>query len=146
MISTTFKSNHKYKPVTVTAPIQVQMPPKPKPIIDPMASQTRSQLSIPDDPITALPAKTIKTKKKPAPATATSDLVLVEIIASGDAPGETVPAPLGVAQVDITERTTKDSAGNENDDKDDSAPKKPASVFTSHTRKDSVENEDDNKK
>ena len=73
------------------------MPPTPKPIFDPMASQTRSQLSIPDDPITALPAKTKKTKKKPAPATATSDSVLVETISTGDDPGETVPAPWGVA-------------------------------------------------
>ena len=41
-------------------------PLKTQPIFDPMASQTRSQLSIPDDPITALPAKTTKTTKKPS--------------------------------------------------------------------------------
>ena len=119
------------------------MPPKPKPIIDPMASHTRSKVSIPDAPVTALPSKTIKTKKKPASATATSDLVLVETISSGNAPGETVPAPWGVS-VDITGRTTKDTTGNEDDDKDDSAPKKPASILTSRTRTDSVDNTDDN--
>ena len=117
---------------------------KPKPIIDPMASQTCSQLFIPDDPITALPPKSKKTKKKPAPATVTSDSVPVETLSTGDTPGETVPAPWEMS-VDITGGASKDSAVIEDDNKEDSPHKKPALLFTSRTLKGSVDNANDNK-
>ena len=106
------------------------MPPQPKTVFDPMASQTRYKLSIPDEPITALPSKTITTKMKP-----------VETLSTVDAPSETVPALLGVSE-DITGSATKMSADTEDDNKDDSARKKPASMFTS--RDDNKNAPDDN--
>ena len=142
------------------------MPPKLKPILDQMASQIRSQLSLPDDPITALPAKTTKPTKKPSkkpdPVTAIAlaidsvprpSSVLVETVPAGDEtkssasvstgtttlfenPGAMVPAPRGVAQVDITGgratfalayaiRPNKDSAKNEIEEKNAPTDKKP---------------------
>ena len=127
-------------PVTLPAFIQVQMlSPKPKSILDTMASQKRSNLSIPDDPVIPLPGKSKKNKPKPDPATKPAYVsVLVETIPTGDntkpsasasasndtitlfnVPDETVPAPRGVAQVDITGGTTTNSTDSDNDDKND---------------------------
>ena len=144
--SHTFDFNHfqKQSPlqlVTVTAPIHVQMSPKLTTILDPMVSQTRSKLFIPDDPVTALPAKSKKTTPKPNPVTSPSSVsVLVETISTGDDtkpstsasndPGETVPASREVAQADITggtaafasasaTGTTKNSTDNEDEDQKD---------------------------
>ena len=106
--------------------------PKPQSLIDTMATQTRSNLSIPDPPVTSLPGRSTKTTSKPATKPA-SVPVLVETVSSegtaasatasidaldlvGDS-GETVPASLEVAQVDITEVTnadTKNSVNNQN--------------------------------
>ena len=104
--------------------------PKPKSLLDTMATQTRSNLSIPDSPIISLPGRSKKTKLKPAPKPA-SVPVLVETISpegtNASAPAsidalalvgdsdETVPVSLEVAQVDITVDTdddTKSSADN----------------------------------
>ena len=79
------------------------MPPKPKTILDPMASQTRSKLSIPDDPITALPAKSKKTKTKPVPATAPASVpVIVETISTGDDTIE--PAPVSTNVITLVKK------------------------------------------
>ena len=102
--------------------------PKPKSLLDTMATQTRSNLSIPDPPVISLPGRSTKTTSKPASvsvpvetissegtdASATASIEALALV--GDS-GETVPASLEVAQVDITEVTnndTKSSVDNKN--------------------------------
>ena len=86
---------------------------KPKSILDTMASQTRSNLTIPDDPVIPLPCKSKKTKPKPASVSVIVETISTEgtnasALASNDAitmvgnSGEMFPASLEVAQVDIT--------------------------------------------
>ena len=113
-----FDFEHFPKQTLVPPLLQVQMhSPKPKSILDTMASQKRSKLSIPNDPVIPLPGKSKKTKSKPA-TTSTSVSVIVKTISTEDtikfAPvsteaitlvgdsSETVPDSRKVAQVDIT--------------------------------------------
>ena len=89
---------------------------KSKSLLDTMATQTRSNLSIPDPPVISLPGRSKKTTPKPALTTAPVS-VPVETVSSegstdalalvGDS-GEKVPASLKVAQIDITKVTDND--------------------------------------
>ena len=90
---------------------------KSKSLLNTMATQTRSNLSIPDPPVISLPGKSQKTTPKPAPTTAPGSVPVETVLSEGsfDAlalvrdSGETVPASLEVAQVDITEVTEPDT-------------------------------------
>ena len=145
--------------------------PKPKSILDTMASQLRSKLSIPDDPVIALPGKSKKTKPKPDPATASASVsFIVETISTEDtvesAPisndaitlvgdsGETVPASRKVAQVDITREyavVTSESVphtfnpvANNNDDTKDAPVDMKLSPFDTNKNYDDDADDDNN--
>ena len=142
--------------VSVSFSTQVQMSP-PKSILDPMASQTRSKLSIPDDAVTTLPGKGTK---KPSDLslsiiteTLLSDTVPVDTFSfptPGDNPQLSAFVPAIIAVDTTTTKpsaaastfasasatsTTKDSADNDDDNKNDNNSKKPSN-------KDSADNED----
>ena len=124
--------------------------PKPKSILDTMANQTRSKVTIPADPVIQLPGKSKKTKSKPAIKPA-SVSVIVETLPTKDTiestsvstdaitlvdSGETVPASLEVAQVDVTTASptvpsasaprTSTPSPDDNDNKDAPVDMKPS--------------------
>ena len=95
--------------------------PKSQSLLDTMATQTRSNLSIPDPPVISLPGKSWKTTTKPAPGSVPVETVSskgsIDALALVCDSGEMVPASLEVAQVDITQVTdnnTKSSVDNKN--------------------------------
>ena len=91
--------------------------PKSQSLLDTMTTQTRSNLSIPDPPVISLPGKSWKRTPKPAPTTTPGSVPVttdssegsIDALALDSDSGETVPASLEVAQVDITEVTKPDT-------------------------------------
>ena len=156
---TTNTNTHTFRLVSVSASVlfastQVRMAPL-KLILDPMASQTRSQVTLPDTPITVLSGNSQKKHPKTTPSALSlaiipvppppSEVLLVETVSAGNPE---------LSVLVSTTTTTTTTTGNDikpppSVSTGTTTPSITAPTFAStsatRTTKDSAENEDDNK-